>query len=295
LYEVPWKGLIFDSYNEAMKRFLIFLLFIISSWCKAQSLTNAQVYNFDVGDVFQTFNTWAASYSNTYETITVLNKTISIGNDTIVYTLQVDKYTPPPPPCSTCTPTYNSAVVTQTITNLTGFPQHNQQSSGCVGPCYDSLFTDSCGRSIWEKGPIPSVSCTSTPVSEITSVVDGAGGPYFEYLSHPMPTPGQPWSKRLIYYQKMSGSCGNYVTSMEELRNESVSIAVFPNPSSEEIKISSPVVIYYYDIMDANGKVIQAGSLKDDKIDITNLGKGMYYVNFYSLKGKTFRKKVVKS
>jgi len=56
---------------------------------------------------------------------------------------------------------------------------------------------------------------------------------------------------------------------------------VFPNPSRDFIQIDSPTIALdsKFEIYDLVGKQVQSGTLNENKIDISQLNKGVYLLN----------------
>ena len=227
-------------------RLLFIFLFCTSLFNVVRSqtyLTHGQVYNFDIGDVFQArgVTPWNSLYPYKYETRTITNKVYSPNNDTIFYTVNITTYLPPPTSCGTCTAVYTNTTITETITHLNdSATTHNNQTSSCMF-MGDSIKTDGCGKVIWKKYPIPSVSCTIPPTQQTTVLMTGLGGPYYEYngLGSGAPLPGY-WAYTLIYYSKqVGGSCGSLITSIDDETDYKSKISIYPNPASNAININS--------------------------------------------------------
>lgn len=65
------------------------LLFVVSNCFSQSSLTNGQVYNFSIGDVFQTtFISYLTTDPTVYTSSTILSKSFSSANDTIFIRLK---------------------------------------------------------------------------------------------------------------------------------------------------------------------------------------------------------------
>lgn len=277
---------------------LMFTLLISINIIGQNYLTHGQVYNFDIGDIFQIRceTPWNSSYPFKYETRTIANKTYSQNSDTIFYTVNIDTYTPPPAFCGSCTAVYTSSTVIQSITNLGNSAiTHNNQSYSCVGPA-DSIITDGCGNLVWKKYPYMSLSCSGPPTQQTTFLMAGLGGPYYEYsgLGSGMPMPTY-WAYRLIYYSKqIGGTCGMLVTSKQEKINPTTGFSIYPNPISNELNLNS---IHDYNlqessIFDITGK--QVLIINDQKsIDVSKLNPGLYFIKIKTDQGE-FSKKFIK-
>jgi len=66
-------------------------------------------------------------------------------------------------------------------------------------------------------------------------------------------------------------------TSSIAIVNETNVVEVFPNPALHEVYLSNAANGSAYQIMDANGKIVQTGNYHN-QIDISNLGYGLYYI-----------------
>ena len=76
---------------------------------------------------------------------------------------------------------------------------------------------------------------------------------------------------------------------------ENKSISIYPNPSTDFINIESELAdINLVNVFNIDGKLISTLKIgKNDRIDITNLPKGIYYLHFNTDQG-TITRKIVK-
>ena len=66
------------------------------------------------------------------------------------------------------------------------------------------------------------------------------------------------------------------------------SFKFYPNPAQNTLQIEYQDIIQkdiWYKIIDLTGKTVQQGKLTDNYIDISNLNKGVYIINF-NMEGK---------
>lgn len=76
-----------------------------------------------------------------------------------------------------------------------------------------------------------------------------------------------------IWYQWGTG-----ILSINETTTKKVT--VYPNPASSFLRIDSDFEVDSYKIYDGLGKIIQEGFIQNQQIDITNLTKGIYFLQF---------------
>jgi hypothetical protein len=266
----------------------IFLAFqlIHSSYLSQTFLTNAQVYDFEVGDVVQGRYQSSAPFSfgpPGYETKTIIGKEISQSLDTIYYTIKRDYYIPPA--CPTCSPTFSYDTIIQTITNL-DLPANHLNETSCFD-LRDTSYYDYCGREVWERLPIPVENCFE-PVSHTTKFVAGVGGPFFTKND-----PKGPLYTEfvLIYYSKDTVICGNLMVSIPELVENNIPLKIYPNPADENLFLSEidPSEIgeraVIYDFLGHMIHEIQIEST-NQKIDVSHFESGVYFLNILGRIGK---------
>jgi hypothetical protein len=246
-----------------------------------QYLTNAEVYNFEVGDVMQSRHEvrhpwWGGSEPPTFETRTILRKAYSAANDTLRYTVKRHFYTLPG--CETCQAKVSSDTIIQIITDLQGIPDHGNQTT-CY-PTADTVYVDICGRTVWERYPI-NIPCFES-IGHTTWFIEGLGGPYFNFYDHAIPLIT---SNGLSYYKKSSDSCGQYVSGVNSLPQRITAISIFPNPAHDFVNVKGAGNIQSYYILDITGKQVLAGAPVDNKINVAILKQGMYFVRIKSNEG----------
>jgi hypothetical protein len=86
-------------------------------------------------------------------------------------------------------------------------------------------------------------------------------------------------------------------TSLKQNSNDEISLEVYPNPSNDKIKIESASEIKEIIITSVDGKILRIipSSQKEQTIDISNLNKGIYFLNITSVNGHVSAKKIIKN
>lgn len=265
----------------------IFLFFNHISTAFAQiSLTNAQIYDFEIGDIIQGRHTYKNIYPglsnpSSFETQTILGKRFSIKKDSIFYTIKRDYFTPKS--CDTCFPSYISDTITQWFSQLTNLAEHYNESSQPFTPLIDSFsaFNGNSKRHIWAKIPAQCDSCKSPKLTYHKTVfIEGLGGPYFEKSSQN----GQTFSEyTLVYYKKGLESYGNFTASSGIIFHKNQSINIYPNPILDNAKIDIPCLNHdgLISIYSADGKLCQQFKFipgGTNEIYTKNLPNGLYQI-----------------
>ena len=89
-----------------------------------------------------------------------------------------------------------------------------------------------------------------------------------------------------IYYRLIFKK-HNVTTAIQEV-TKNISFSVYPNPTSDEINISSTYNIGKVEIYNITG-ILQSSSYKN-KVDVSNLSSGIYFVKVYSENGVATQK-----
>jgi len=268
-----------------IKIFFQILFFFLAIDIPAQKyLTNGQVYNYNIGDVFE-----EEDYANPlsgpphYSLFIVLGKAYSIASDTIYYKDSDVGYVPPS--CMTCKGSFGAGIYNFYITNLT-LPAL-QANMGNTCPLKDTVYydsTDYCGRKVWER--YPDHTCLDSGFEDVTTfswVVEGCGGAYLNYFDPACPCGD---ISQLIYYKKVpDDSCGGeyVITGINQPASKNVQLSLYPNPSSSFLNISTPANIYWYDMVDISGRIVISTSFpKNNQINLKGLSPGYYMIDFYT-------------
>ena len=218
-----------------MKNIIVILFVSFSFQLCGQKLTNKEVFDYLPGDVFQYVKTdfpqlnvsCAYKSIDTYYTDSIIDKRIVSTGDTIFYTIQYTEYKP-----LQCDPKIPPLYITGTkmlkVINLDSLASHfNYQ--GCPFSKSDSFYVSKplCNAVVWEyhTNKVSTDSCFE-PAEWSSVFVKGCGGPFVSYGDGT-----SVYTTKLIYYKKGNGSCGNYVTGINEQVKETGFLSLFPNPS----------------------------------------------------------------
>jgi hypothetical protein len=274
-----------------MKKILLFILFIILAICgfSQKYLTNRQVYNFNVGDVFETeANLLSASYSPAYYLDSISAKWFSASLDTVYYVkVEYSHRASCGLPCKgfSLGPIIDTFFVTR-LDSACGF-----DTSGKYCPSTRIVYKDTsgqyCGRRVDKV--FPTQTCFADTLQDsvanlaISWSIEGCGGVYFyEYNTNGIPTNGN--YKYLIYYKRHDTVCGNYVAvGVNELNSDVKGFTIYPNPASTSITLSyqlnsNNAILKLYNTM---GQLLESktinknnGTIEDN---VSALSGGVYY------------------
>jgi hypothetical protein len=251
-----------------MKKLLqTIILFWITGHSYSQ-LTNAEVYNFEIGDVLQTKRTSVGTPGYLYELDTIVDKVV--GSGIITYTIQ--RHTVFIGPVSSETP----SVETLVVNNLNSAANHYFYVS-CLPPI-DSSYTDLCGQGIDQRKSDWDTSCFEPPMW-ISTLQEGLGGPYYSIVDY---SNMLDLNYELIYSNTAQwGPCGSYfdlAVGMEEEITEEFTVS--PNPASKELLINGigDEIETRFSIINSHGKLIRTAYLINSSIDISELEMGIYYL-----------------
>lgn len=268
-------------------RFIYSTIFFLTSLnCYSQTLTNRQVYDFEVGDVFQTKiyhsnNTFSSFFSDT-----IMSKSFSLNNDTVFYTINQLEYIP-----SQTSPIYNYSTIVKGYPNLDSIAEHNEPTHCSDIPITDTIYilSNYCNQNTWQISSNIDTSCLEDTYYN-SYLIDGCGGPYYDVISV-----SEYYEKVLLYFKKGTVSCGNaFSTGIDEIKILN-SINIYPNPSNSIIHVNllSPFSIKKYSIYDIFGKAILENSFSDN-IDISELNSGIYFITFWNSDSLSITKKILK-
>jgi hypothetical protein len=273
-----------NRYSAGSRSILLGLLISLTFTCNAQ-LTIGQVFDFDIGDLFQS----VGMINGTTIPPTIINKKITgkaLSGNSVTYTILVGYYTPPS--CQNCPATASSTIVTETYTNLNAQLVHANQTSTCIGT-KDTLYNH-CNKLTSEQHPDPAGSCFE-PTLHTTRYVEGAGGPYYDKMVLNAPNYNST-SLSLQFYVKQNSSCGNTYINNEDLQLKTTS--VYPNPAGDYVVVESDTPLAYYTIFDLNGKLCKADGMQNKYIETAGLSRGIYFINLYSSENSIKTVKIIK-
>ncbi|PKB18915.1 starch-binding protein [Flavobacterium sp. 5] len=72
------------------------------------------------------------------------------------------------------------------------------------------------------------------------------------------------------------------------------SVALYPNPVSSLLQISSDLTVLDYQILSINGVAVQSGKVNNNTIDVDSLPSGIYFVKIHFENGQECLKKIIK-
>jgi hypothetical protein len=155
---------------------LAFSQFLLSS--SQGFLNKGQVYDFNVGDLFQSKLT-PNNYPPTFFTKKVLTKTFSSNNDTITYSIEDESYTLAA--CSTCNPVYNigisNLVVTDLADSIIDVGISNIQAVDSTISVVDSEGVNTCNKNTRTRYQIPGPVFTLSALNIFgETYIEGCGG-----------------------------------------------------------------------------------------------------------------------
>ena len=219
---------------------LLILLFIASFQLHAQ-MTNAEVYNYEIGDVHQTKLYGNAGPPIEYHLDSIVNKVL--GLDSITYTIHRKTFLDGPPPY----PTLSSSVETLVITNLTSYPNHFVYGS-CL-PYLDDSITGNCGEGVDFRQSAMDSTCFEPPIW-FSTLHEGLGGPYYDVYDF---SNSVDYQYELIYSNSAQyGKCGNYFNfylGIEELNTNTRKVVKMVDylGRETEFKANTPLIYIYSD------------------------------------------------
>ncbi|MFZ7144401.1 MAG: hypothetical protein ACO1G6_03575 [Bacteroidota bacterium] len=222
-----------------MKHLFLFLFFIsfIAQSANAQ-ITTGEVYNFEVGDVFQVMD-WDNGPGYALRLDTIAEKII--GVDTLKYVIhRIDGAFGPPP-----LPSFQYTTDTLVVANLNSPASHFSYWS-CLTPIDDTTYND-CADTVFQRTSNFDETCFEPPMW--TSYLRaGLGGPYFSLTDYS----AYSYTHELIYSNTaMWGECGTYQDMFIGLKEETVStekelIRIIDLTGRETEMVSNRILIFIY-------------------------------------------------
>lgn len=237
--------------------FILLGFFIAKTSCAQNSLTNGQIYNFNVGDIMQGrhFMRYEGKLSGfngppAYETHTILQKQQSKLADTLFYKIKREYYTPKT--CDTCFTSLLNDTIVQLYTNLNLIADHYNTTDKL--DINDTLYFNTCNRKIWEKSPIIDSSKIAGAMIHKTYFIEGLGGPYFTKVEPQGPVYSE---FVLTYFKKPNLTCGTFVTANVNQFTK-FNVSIFPNPTKGNftIKTEHPFKNATIKLFNINGQLV---------------------------------------
>ena len=227
---------------------------MLVSYTVHAQLTRAQVYDFEVGDVFQVSTLGAAKGPGPTRIDTITAKYYSADMDTLYYNVSTLTFTPESPWTE---PSYNYGQVTRVFTNLDNPASHYGFAESCL-PSSDTSFTNYCGAYVEQFHSNADETCFEA-VQWHSELHQGLGGPYY-YRYDPVAngTPLEWFAKQLTYFNTSQyGECGSYSgpNGIKEI-NGNIHVSIYPNPALNELVIYTDLNNWKYSIYTYEGKII---------------------------------------
>lgn len=267
--------------------FILLGFFIAKTSCAQNSLTNGQIYNFNVGDIMQGrhFMRYEGKLSGfngppAYETHTILQKQQSKLADTLFYKIKREYYTPKT--CDTCFTSLLTDTIIQFYTNLNLIADHYNTTDKL--DINDTIYFNTCNRKVWEKSPIVDSSKIAGAMIHKTYFVEGLGGPYFTKVEPQGPVYSE---FVLTYFQKSNESCGTFISASSKEFND-LNISIYPNPTNDKftISVAKPFKNATLNLYTASGKLVRTTTnIQTQTIEIqrNNLPPGVYMIHLNDL------------
>lgn len=253
-------------------------------------LSNAQVFDFQPGDVFQSRfesgSTWGSN-PPAFWTDTVVSRVVSQDVDSITYVLKHWSLGLPNGP--NIPPTISASWDTLVVTDLTDSAEQYSAMYYCP-PMLDSIgaIDEGCGRAAWWQYPAGDT-CFFEPNGWISWVIAGCGGPFYSFGQDGL------WgSRHLIYFHKGADECGEFyplpLGVSEEREIPTITIALDPSTWQLFVTGASPVSVA---VVNAAGQwmgLLQSGR----SLAMGAWPAGMYTVQGIDNNGRAFHRSVIK-
>lgn len=275
-------------------KYSIVLQFIFSSFnllAQDSLLTVGEVYDFEIGDIFQYEYHYYGSNPPEGEIYEILNKWYSVNMETINYARKIThylwKYAALPEPHAYYALTYAYDTLSKSyldsyfsLTDSLDHYYHGYCDSLCVSYryVYNPSFEPSGGQDDYSKG-----------LGQVYHEEFDWSEPYYFF------------SKTLNYYKKSGVECNaqNYVLGIESNKSVESPNLLFPNPTNGLFSITVDKPIHSLLVFDISGKVVSSvnfnqQNLLNYQVNITNQVEGVYFVLISHKDGTYSFNKVVK-
>jgi hypothetical protein len=224
-----------------MKRILLIIGSVILSVLTYSQPTQGQIFNFSVGDVFETKTSGTPLGAGAiYELDSIVGKTV-IG-DSVHYTIHRYRYFYGPSPSFDQSVEYLGIDVTEPALISGPIPS--------CAPTIDSSFIGDCGQTVWRMETYFDT-CSIDPPMWGADLYEGLGGEYWWYWDPSAPNPSFHLSRDLIYSNTAQwGECGNYYSwfvGIDELEPVERKVIKVVNLLGQEIEDRpNTTLIYIY-------------------------------------------------
>ncbi len=266
-------------------KLVVFFCILFFSGSSQTSLTNGAVYDYNIGDVFQTYSygTGMSTLLPQYVTKEVLTKNYSSSLDTVFYSFKRTVYDPPL--CGPCPGQTVVDTIYENYTNLTSAV--NMQPFPIV--LQDTIYLDFCNKNTWKMTTRSFPNGAGEYNQNEHYVVAGCGGLYFNRIVGI----GGPASEHynLVYYKKGGDECGTLTVNIIELGSQN-SINIFPNPSNGMYSIQAKGNLFVFNTI---GEKVFSQKLVNDTnlLDLSGFPNGMYFISLQTEEG-VFVNQIVK-
>jgi hypothetical protein len=284
-----------------VKKLLLFILPFLFFTAKAQTMmSNRDIYNFDIGDEFQTHVINAPPNATRY---TIIAKRFSANGDTVFYQrsnnnyyANVDYSSSPPHLVYSTTIGIDSIYYTY-LDTLINAPAKNWVVYACDS-YKDSLYNSPafCNDLIYTMWAVKSTNCAIEKIMYNYSYGYGIGQVLYDYTNT-----GNNYHTRfeLFYYKKGNLTCGTADTSSYasinkfELANNYFKI--YPNPANTILNVETNATEKQtLQLFDVNGKLILTQTVNNKAIiDVSNVSSGVYNISLFSSTGVANKKLVI--
>lgn len=268
-----------------IKIFTAFLIILSFSSNAQNYLTNAQVYNFQPGDVFQ-WCEWEVPLSSpwsphwtTYKRDSLISRTNL--NDTIVYTWAKQTISIPPQvtPFNQISITNSSdTTVIKGLNSPAYYP--NQTQLSCFTIKDSVIFNNQFDVNMWVKmyqliTDSNGMGVCFESIAERGILYERLGGPaYLRYNE-----PGQlEQHKDLTYYKLASGETyGNLITGITDEKNFK-KVRFYPNPAVNQLNFTG-FFFKELNVYDISGREVIRLQGEEQSLEISTLAPGRYFIN----------------
>ncbi len=262
---------------------LILSVFLIGSSVHSQ-LTNAEVYDFEVGDVFHTYfqhSTNSGGQTGTNHWDTIINKYYSTNSDTLFYQIKRHTKSYAGGGGTGISYPFTDTIITNFHANLSSIAEHYVPLNCLSCPVtniYDTLGWCNSSTDIQSSylGPNP-----FEPNIWTSNLQKGLGGPYYSRIDFTQIGNGAPsWNYYLLFSNTAQyGECGSPYSYSSIEEKETIKWTISPNPAELSLEIRTDISNYDYRILNMKGEIVHSGhSINNEKISIEFLEKGIYYI-----------------
>ena len=277
--------------------FVLWLINFASNKTQAQSmLTNRSVYDFNVGDEFQTrTNMGSPPNANRY---TILSKRYSANNDTVIYHRSFNNYAqnPGPPPISYNLSTGIDSVKYTNLDTLVSAPYRNPLVGGPCSTSKDTLYhsTQYCGVLVYQNNTLTSTCAEGHTSEDIYG--QGIGQALYDYND---PTNNVHNRVELFYYKKGTSTCGTKDTlapaGIQKYNTTQATLHLYPNPTTSNLSIqTNSSDKQTLQIINASGQLVFTETIQGTtNIDVHNLSAGVYNITITNNQSTTNKRLVI--